>query len=394
MAERYPAIAAWRVAAILTRADRGMLAEARADFERLAADDFSMVRVAVQWVTAVAILCEVALMLEDGERAAVLHEMLEPFSGQTVVAGRAAACWGPVDRFLGVTSIAAGNFERAITELEAAIGLAERMGDRPALAQTHFNLATALLERGAAGDRERALELIDICLDASQEMGMTVLTEQAIAAKLAAQGIAGIDATTSIDDVIAAVESEKPDIRAYAAPDGTVTVLFSDIEDSTVLTERLGDERWLELLRAHNAVFRERLGEHGGYEVKNQGDGFMLVFASPAAALRCAIGVQRALAERAATSPEDAIRVRMGLHTGRAIAEEGDFFGRNVVLAARIAAMARGSEILVSGALREQAEGEDGLAFDAGRDLELKGMAGTHTVHRAEWETEAGSARD
>jgi class 3 adenylate cyclase len=191
--------------------------------------------------------------------------------------------------------------------------------------------------------------------------------------------------------VIAAVESEKPDIRAYAAPDGTVTVLFSDIEDSTVLTERLGDERWLELLRSHNSIFRERLREHGGYEVKNQGDGFMLVFASPAAALRCAIEVQRALAERAAESPDDAIRVRMGLHTGRAIASDGDFFGRNVVLAARIAAMARGAEILVSEPLREQAEGEDGLAFDAGRELELKGMAGTHTVHRAEWEAGTGS---
>ena len=97
---------------------------------------------------------------------------------------------------------------------------------------------------------------------------------------------------------------------------------------------------------------------------------------SPAAALRCAIEVQRALAEHAAESPEEEIRVRMGLHTGEAIAEEGDFFGRNVVLAARIAAQARGAEILVSEALREQAEGEDGLAFDEGRELELKGMAG------------------
>jgi adenylate cyclase len=62
------------------------------------------------------------------------------------------------------------------------------------------------------------------------------------------------------------------------------------------------------------------------------------------------------------------------------------------VLAARIAAQARGAEILVSEALREQAEDEDGLAFDEGRELELKGMAGTHTVHRAEWEAEAAAA--
>jgi class 3 adenylate cyclase len=297
-----------------------------------------------------------------------------------------------VDRFLGVTSATAGEHTRAIGEFERAMSLAERMGDRPAQAQTNLNLARTLLDRGAAGDRERALELLDRCLDASQEMGMRALTDQALAAKLSAQGLAGVDATTSIDEVIAAVESEKPDIRAYAAPDGTVTVLFSDIEDSTVLTERLGDERWLQLLRAHNAIFRDRLREHGGYEVKNQGDGFMLVFPSPTAAVRCAIEVQRALAERALQNPEEGIRVRMGLHTGRAIAEEGDFFGRNVVLAARIAAQARGAEILVSEALREQAEGEDGLDFDQGRELELKGMAGIHTVHRAEWE-QAGASK-
>jgi class 3 adenylate cyclase len=318
--------------------------------------------------------------------------MLAPFAGQAIVAGRAAAFSGPVDRFLGISSATAGELDRAEREFESAISFCERMGDRPFVAQIRLDLARALLERGSSGDRERAMGLLDLCLDASQEMRMRAITDQALGAKLAAQGLAGVDATTSIDDVIAAVESERPDIRAHAAPDGTVTILFSDIEDSTILNERLGDQRWLELLRGHNSIFRRHLGERDGYEVKNQGDGFMLVFPSPTGALLCAIEVQRALAEHAAEHPDEAIRVRMGLHTGEAIAEEGDFFGRNVVLAARIAAQARGGEILVSGALREQAEGEDGLSFDEGRELELKGMAGTHTVHRAEWEAEAATA--
>ncbi len=393
LAARYPAITAWRIAAMLTHVDCGQLDEARAEFERIATDDFDAVpAIAAQWLTAVAILCEIASTLGDAKRAEKLHSMLEPFRGQTVVAGRAAACWGPVSRSLGVASATVGKLDRAVEELEDGLALSERMGDRPFLAQAHLNLACVLLERGSGGDRERALELLDRCLDAAQEMGMRALTEQALAEKLAAQGLAGVDATTSIDEVIAAVESERPDILAYAAADGTVTILFSDIEDSTILTERLGDERWLELLRAHNAIFRRHLREHGGYEVKNQGDGFMLVFPQPAGALRCAIEVQRALAERADENPDDGIRVRMGLHTGEAIAEEGDFFGRNVVLAARIAAQARGGEILVSEALREQAEGEDGLAFDEGRELELKGMAGTHTVHRAGWEAQEATA--
>jgi class 3 adenylate cyclase len=214
---------------------------------------------------------------------------------------------------------------------------------------------------------------------------MRALSEQALELKLEAQGLAGIDITTSIDEVISAVESERPDIRAHAAPDGTVTILFSDIENSTLMTERLGDEAWIELLRAHNTIFRQSLRSHDGFEVKNQGDGFMLVFPSPTGALRCAIEVQRAFAEHAEQSPEERIRVRMGLHSGEAIAEEGDFFGRNVILAARIAARASGGEILVSETLREQADGEDGLSFDEGRELELKGLAGTHTVYRAEW---------
>lgn len=393
LAVRYPAITAWRIARMLVQAELGQLEEARADFERLAADDFEgMPPIAAQWLTAVSILGELASRFEDAARARRLHEMLAPFAGQAIVAGRAAACSGPVDRFLGITSATAGNLDRAVEELESAIGLCERMGDRPFLAQTRLDLAQVLLGRDSRGDRERALELLDHSLDASQEIGMRAVTDQALGVKLAAQGLAGVDATTSIDEVIAAVESERPDIRAHAAPDGTVTILFSDIEDSTILNERLGDQRWLELLRAHNSIFRSHLGSHEGYEVKNQGDGFMLVFPSPTGALRCAIEVQRALAEHAGEHPEEAIRVRMGLHSGEAIAEEGDFFGRNVVLAARIAAQARGGEILVSGALREQAAGDDGLSFDEGRELELKGMAGTHTVHRADWEPEAAAA--
>ena len=184
--------------------------------------------------------------------------------------------------------------------------------------------------------------------------------------------------------MIEAVSDERPDLSAHVAPDGTVTILFSDIEDSTLMTERLGDERWLEVLRAHNSLFRRRLREHGGFEVKSQGDGFMLVFREPERALACAIDIQRDL-EAAQLADDERVRVRMGLHTGQAIREEGDIFGRSVILAARIAAQARGGEILVSGPLRDAAGSANGFAFDDGRELELKGLAGRHRVFRAEW---------
>ena len=84
------------------------------------------------------------------------------------------------------------------------------------------------------------------------------------------------------------------------------------------------------------------------------------------------------------------MRVRIGMHAGEAIREEGDFFGRSVILAARIAAQARGGEILVSEQLKERAEdwtaARPTIGFDEGRELELKGLAGTHRVYRADWE--------
>ena len=86
---------------------------------------------------------------------------------------------------------------------------------------------------------------------------------------------------TTFGRIVSWVEAERPDLRRASAPDGTVTLLFSDIENSSRLTERLGDQRWLEVLNAHNTIVRAQLDEHGGYEVKSQGDGFMLAFPSP-----------------------------------------------------------------------------------------------------------------
>ena len=216
---------------------------------------------------------------------------------------------------------------------------------------------------------------------------MVGLVQQALAARLEAQGLGSLDVSTSIDFMIDEVASEQPDIAAHAAADGQVTILFSDIEDSTLITERLGDERWLQVLRAHNSLFRDQVRAHGGYEVKNQGDGFMLVFPDPARAIECAAAIQRRLADSDPVEGER-VRVRMGMHAGEAIREGGDFFGRSVILAARIAAQARGGEILVSEALKQRACDGDGatVGFDQGRELELKGLSGTHLVFRAAWE--------
>jgi class 3 adenylate cyclase len=175
--------------------------------------------------------------------------------------------------------------------------------------------------------------------------------------------------------------------------------MFSDIEDSTVLTERLGDRAWQELLRNHNALIREQLRAHDGYEVKTMGDGFMVAFQSAKKGLDCAIAIQRAFAAedsqpRADSQPgaamlHETIRVRIGLHAGEAIKDGDDFYGKNVILASRVAGKAVGGEILVSSLLRQLVEsGVDAALFSEPREVELKGLAGAHALYAVGWQPE------
>ena len=390
LAERYPAIPAWRCSLAATLAELGRESEARATFDSLAAGDFEDLPLDAQWTISLALLAETAAFLGDAERAQRIYERLLPYDGLVVVAGRAASVYGPVARSLGLLAMTAGRPADAERHFIDGLALAEGMGDRPFSARIRFELARLLLEH-QPDQRARALELLGAALDCAQEVGMARLVRDALALRLEAQGLTALDTTTSIDFMIEAVSSEQPDIAAHAAADGKVTILFSDIEDSTLMTERLGDERWLQVLRAHNTLFRRLVRSHRGFEVKNQGDGFMLVFADSRRAVECAVAIQRELADRDLLEGER-VRVRMGLHAGEAIREDGDFFGRSVILAARIAAVASGGEILVSEELKERAERTGNgdaaapVGFDAAHELELKGLTGTHRVYRANWE--------
>jgi class 3 adenylate cyclase len=201
---------------------------------------------------------------------------------------------------------------------------------------------------------------------------------------LVRRGIARLRSQTPIDRIVSWVEEEEPDLRRASAPDGTVTILFSDIENSSRLNERHGDQRWLELLSAHNTIVRAQVDEHGGHEVKSQGDGFMVAFPTARRAVLCAIDIQRALHRRAARG-EFPIRVRIGMHSGAAIHQQGDFFGRSVVLAARIADHAEGGEILISSPVQQLvAPREDMRIQDAG-EAEFKGLDGQHRLFRVAW---------
>jgi hypothetical protein len=147
-----------------------------------------------------------------------------------------------------------------------------------------------------------------------------------------------------------------------------------------------GDLEARDVIRAHNAIVREQTSAHGGYEVELQGDGFLLAFSSERSALLCAIAIQRAFASHSEAHPEEPIRVRIGLHRGEVLRDADRFFGRTVILAARIAGQAEGGEILVSSHLKELTESTGDLSFGAAREVKLKGISQTQRVHAVEWE--------
>ena len=117
--------------------------------------------------------------------------------------------------------------------------------------------------------------------------------------------------------------------------------MFTDIEGSTSLNDQLGDQRWIALLREHNEIVRERIAAHGGSEVKTIGDAFMVAFPSARRAVLCAIDLQRAFAAYTANHPDAPLRIRIGLHVGEPVRDGGDFYGKSVTLASRIADQAR-----------------------------------------------------
>ena len=163
-----------------------------------------------------------------------------------------------------------------------------------------------------------------------------------------------------------------------------MVILFTDMEGSTPLTERLGDAGAQELMRAHNARIRECLARRSGAEIKHTGDGIMASFSSAAAAIECAVDIQRAFARDSELDADRLVRVRVGLNAGEPVAEEGDLFGTAVQLAARIAGRARPGQILVSDVVRQLAAGKSFSFGDQGR-VALKGFAERFRLHEVEW---------
>ena len=157
---------------------------------------------------------------------------------------------------------------------------------------------------------------------------------------------------------------------------------MTDLVGSTAIADRVGPEAAEELRTAHFGLLRGALERTGGREVKNLGDGLMVVFSSASQALACAAQMQQAVEARNRRS-EEQLGVRIGLSLGEATVEDGDYFGEPVVEAARLCAHAAGGQIVVNALVRQLAGSRDGHRFRSLGDLELKGISASVSGVRA-----------
>jgi class 3 adenylate cyclase len=191
-------------------------------------------------------------------------------------------------------------------------------------------------------------------------------------------------------------DSMAPDVRVFldgedvsspgrtaalsAGTQSVVTILFTDLASSTALTQRLGDAKAQELVRAHNAIVREALAAHGGSEIKHTGDGIMASFPTASGALECAVAIQRGVGARGDAD----LQVHIGLNAGEPVAEESDLFGTSVQLARRICDHASAGQVLVSNVVRELAAGKGFLFSDIG-EVVPKGFEEPVRLYEVRW---------
>jgi len=162
------------------------------------------------------------------------------------------------------------------------------------------------------------------------------------------------------------------------------TILFTDMEGSTSLTQRLGDAAAQDVLRTHNTIVRDALTAHSGSETKHTGDGIMASFTSASAALEAAVAIQKALADHNEGHPDTTIRVRIGLNAGEPVAEDEDLFGTAVQLAARVCDRAEAGQILVADVIQQLAAGK-GFDFADQGEVSLKGFEKPVRLHEVRW---------
>jgi len=183
----------------------------------------------------------------------------------------------------------------------------------------------------------------------------------------------GIELTTTLDELLDSVAGDADAMGTLEASEGTMTLVFTDIVDSTVMAERIGDEAWVALVHLHESDIRRSTARHGGTVVKMLGDGSMLAFTSARAAVRAAL-------ELLDTTQGNGYEIRIGIHAGEVVRQEEDLLGITVNKAARIASVAGAGQVLTSALVAELIGSIEGVVIGTPMNVSLRGLSGTHAL--------------
>lgn len=187
--------------------------------------------------------------------------------------------------------------------------------------------------------------------------------------------------TKTLSDLLTSIDTSAGSSVLESKALDTATIIFTDIVDSTALSQSMGDEMWSEVIGAHFKTVGEIVEGEGGSVVKTLGDGGMFVFPSGTAALLAAIQTQRTVT----SSVEHRLNLRVGVHTGDVVQGQNDYIGLTVNKAARVAAAAKGDQILVSSTTADIVNHSE-IEFGEPMTVQLKGLAGTHTLLPLNWQ--------
>lgn len=279
------------------------------------------------------------------DAASELDAIAEEFGTSAI---RAGADWSH-----GLVALVEGDHAEAVRRLRRARQGWKRIDAPYEAARAGMALAEAHL---GEGDREAA--------------ALELRTARAVLVRLGAQ----LDVRRA-DEMLAAAGAERPGERTLR------TFMFTDVVGSTVLIEAIGDEAWENLRRWHDQALRRCFSDHDGQEVDHAGDGFFVAFPDVAAAIACAIDIQRRLADHR-REHGFAPQVRIGLHSAEALDAGGDYSGVGVHRAARIGAAAGGGEIVASAeSIRELS----GVRVSQPRRVTLKGISDPVEVVSIDW---------
>jgi len=192
------------------------------------------------------------------------------------------------------------------------------------------------------------------------------------------QQVYGVDLTTTLGELVDSVLDGDGQLPDASATEGTMTLVFTDIVDSTPFAEEVGDLAWATTVAEHEAAIRTATAAEGGTVVKFLGDGSMLAFESARAAVRSAIRIQRG-------TEAAPFAVRIGIHSGEVMRTDNDLLGLTVNKAARVASAAGDGQIMISSTTRDLVGSMEGATTGEPRTVTLKGISGTHHIVPVTW---------